>query len=49
MVRATREQMERFTWDGKSRVPSKQYKENYDAIFGKKKKAPKKSKPKEQK
>ena len=23
-------------WDGRSRIPTKQYKENYDEIFGKK-------------
>jgi len=25
-------------WDGRSRIPTKQYKENYDLIFGKKEK-----------
>lgn len=25
-------------WDGRSRIPTKQYKDNYDEIFGKKKK-----------
>lgn len=24
-------------WDGKSRIPNKQYRENYDKIFNKKK------------
>jgi len=24
-------------WDGRSRIPTKQYKENYDSIFGKRK------------
>ena len=26
----------KFKWDGKSRVPTKLYKENFDVIFGKK-------------
>ena len=31
-------------WDGRSRVPTKQYKDNYDQIFGKKKKTKRKTK-----
>ena len=31
-------------WDGRSRIPTKQYKDNYDQIFGKKKKTKRKTK-----